>query len=686
MSKTQRTDRASLNHDPSLLYNAVCDGYDVGLHLAWFPGINVTLKKYGGSFIGKRTSRWYRFWRFSLDDLNGVAREMFDELIDAGQPHGIEEDWCVFSEMLEHVQANPEPAAFLSELRGTIYPMKDGASAVAFSDYHDGVIRVCRMMKGRYFRGVKAWCFTDVSPAMLVSNLLDALPLQEHQIEVMPGEYDILEDGMLKPKPKDAVTLNMENCAMVSRGEGSEEKSENGIVLAVTAPLTPTSFVGKDFKTILAGYPLYRPYQFDGVVHLLCRTSALLADDMGLGKTRQAVCAGQVLLSFGGNPNQKALVACPASLAINWKIEIEMVAPHARVSTFKWDPAANWIVTSYDQLGALLPYAGNFKVMFTDEAHLLKEPSALRTRTAFDMAAAIPYRYLLTGTPILNRESEIHTLLRLSGHPLGELSVKEFTAEFGGNAEFRRELNKRISEWMLRRMKAKVLKLPGKEQQLLHVALPPQVMATYNTIANDRQLTALMKIQRLRLLLETAKIQHVITEMVAELAAVDKVIIFCEFKQSVQLVVDSLQTLGIESVTLTGDDSPRKRQRAVDSFQKDPNIGAFVGTTLAAGVGITLTAANYVFFASLPWTSALYNQGGDRAYRNGQKRTVFIKVPLVEETIDMKLWDMLCFKHTIATDIVSVEGEQRAMEAFTVQWQSTQRAEDSAGSPLPVAV
>ena len=654
--------------EEALIYNAVSDGFDVGIYFAYFPGINLILKKYGGQFVGRKDSQWYRYWRFPLASLDAVTRKMFDELIEAGEPHGAVEDWDVYNEMIGSMVMTPDPAAFISEISGCIYPLKGGGAAVTFSEYHTGIIGVCHSMRGRFFRAMKAWCFSGVSPAMLLNNFLTALPFQEHQIEVMPGEYDVLEDGMIKPRPKDAVGITTLNNAQSAEGGASADDLDSGVLLAVAAPLALTHFAGKDMEAVLSKYSLYRPYQVDGVIHMLSRTSALLADDMGLGKTRQAVVTGEILLSFGGNNQMKGLVACPASLVLNWKREIEMVAPQAKVSMYKWDAEARWVVTSYDQLGALLPFADQAKVIFLDEAHQLKDPSAVRTRTAFDVSSCIPYRYILTGTPVLNRESEIHTLLRLSGHPLGELPVKDFAIRFGGNTEFRRLLNERIGEWMLRRMKESVLTLPGKIRQLVYTSLPPDVMEKYNQVANSPMFTALVKIGKLRFMLERAKIEHVIMDMVGELGGADKFIIFCEFKANVKFVADLLKKAGIEVVTFTGDDSPKKRQAAVDAFMEDPGIGGFIGTTLASGVGITLTAANYVFFASLPWTSALKNQGEDRAYRNGQKRSVIVKIPLVENTLDIELWAMLCFKHGIATDIISSEGEDKAMEAFSLQW------------------
>ena len=109
---------------------------------------------------------------------------------------------------------------------------------------------------------------------------------------------------------------------------------------------------------------------------------------------------------------------------------------------------------------------------------------------------------------------------------------------------------------------------------------------------------------------------------------------------------------GIQCVTLVGADSGAKRQKAIDSFQKDPSVTVFIGTTSAAGVGVTLTAANYVAFASLPWTPALMRQAEDRAYRLGQLRDVMVLVPLIAGTIDEGIWRLLESKQETEQDVV----------------------------------
>jgi SNF2 family DNA or RNA helicase len=211
---------------------------------------------------------------------------------------------------------------------------------------------------------------------------------------------------------------------------------------------------------------------------------------------------------------------------------------------------------------------------------------------------------------------------------------------------------------MLRRKKDVALPwLKGKQEQIEHIKLDPEVRAEYDAIANNRLLYPLPKINKLRTFSDSAKIDLIIAR-ITESSAEDKVLVFTEFKDTVFAIRDKLAELGIKAVTLTGDDSLNKRQKAVDDFQNDPNIKCFIGTTAAAGVGINLTAANLVIFSSLPWNPALKGQAEDRAYRNGQLRVVIVKILLIEDSIDTMMWNMIQFKQDLATDILNPEEQE----------------------------
>jgi SNF2 family DNA or RNA helicase len=344
------------------------------------------------------------------------------------------------------------------------------------------------------------------------------------------------------------------------------------------------------------------------------------------------------------------LVITLSTLIINWQREIQMVYPEATTGLQAFDPSSQWIITNYERLGEYVLQAGHFEVMIIDEAHRLKEPTAAWTRHGFDIAAKIPNRYLLTGTPVLNRESELHTLLRLSGHPVGKLPLKEFCEQFAGSQDFRKNLRDAIGDWMLRRRKDVLPELKGKQRQTLPVELSVEERREYERIRlEDRP--SLARLGSLRQLLEQVKVR-VVMELLSELDVEDKVILFCEFKDTVTTLRTMCEAAGDVCVTLVGSDSIGKRQKALDAFQTDPDTRILIGTTSAAGTGNNLTAANYVMFLGLPWTPGLQDQAEDRAYRNGQLRMVVVKIPLVENSIDQMLWQMLLDKRQITQDLI----------------------------------
>jgi len=360
---------------------------------------------------------------------------------------------------------------------------------------------------------------------------------------------------------------------------------------------------------------------------------------MGLGKSRQAVVASRIAAGRG-----RILVVCPASLRINWTREIQGVFPDDQVGMVGMDRIemlkhCRWVVSNYERLGALVRGELDFAVMVVDEAHYLKEYQAGRTRNAFILADRIDRRFLLTGTPILSREVEVHTLLRISGHPAGLLDLTDFRKRYAGSPEGRAALAEVLADWMLRRPKS-VLKNLGTKQRQFRYVDPGEGLEQYRKVLADMTMTVMPKIVKLRQSLEAVKLDFIL-DTVQSLNQDDKIIIFCEYMETVEALRSALAEAAIGVVSLVGADAMKKRQAAVDAFQTDPEVKVFIGTTSAAGVGITLTAANYVLFASQPWTPALMRQAEDRAYRNGQRRDVIVIVPIVPGTIDEDIMQLL---------------------------------------------
>ncbi|RMV73323.1 hypothetical protein ALP05_01482 [Pseudomonas caricapapayae] len=632
---------------PPLLKHVVFDGHDYGLTMQYLEGAGRLLAPVGGSFIRNEQHPFFRAWRIPKSKLHTEPEELFNGLIELGNGKW-RESFQSFVEKLDEARAHPRPDAFTWGMKIRLFPVADGGT-LSIGDYHPAIVNLYRSLRGVFLPPMKGWRL-DSSQEAIMYQLVELLGLDEAQIELSDVEQSLHSDGAVTVA-SDIVTLKVGGD--VPERLGQAEDGANEVYLADVASIEVRQWDDAELSKAISSFELY-DYQVAGVRFLLTRSSALLADDMGLGKTRQALAAA-VIQARGG----RILVITLASLILNIEREIRMIQPEATVASQVDNPACQWVVTNYERLKAFSNIAGTFSVMIIDEAHRLKEPTTECTRYAFDIAAKIPNRYLLTGTPVLNRESELHTLLRLSGHAIGQMPLREFCDEFAGSKEFRVALRGRLSDWMLRRRKDVLPQLKGKHRQPFLVELDDQARSAYQAVLSSDG-GPLVRLGKLRRLLEDAKVTRVM-ECIAQLSPDDKVIVFCEFQDSVAAIAAQCETLGLGSVTLLGSHLPARRQRAADRFQTDPECRVFIGTTKAAGTGINLTAANYVVFCSLPWTPALQAQAEDRAYRNGQLRPVYVLIPLVDSSIDQHLWQMLEGKQALASDLVEPDAAEHAV-------------------------
>jgi len=160
---------------------------------------------------------------------------------------------------------------------------------------------------------------------------------------------------------------------------------------------------------------------------------------------------------------------------------------------------------------------------------------------------------------------------------------------------------------------------------------------------------AFEEMSRVRHQTAVAKVPHVIEYVDTILANMDernrKVVVFAHHHD----VIDKLaEHYGDRAVVLTGQTSMADRQRAVDRFQKDSNVEVFIGSITAAGVGLTLTAANQVVFAEIDWVPANMTQAEDRLHRIGQESSVNVYHLVLEGSIDARMVQVLLDKQEIA--------------------------------------
>ena len=656
---------------PQLLVHAVSDSRRIGLQLFNVPSVVGRLSKSGAWWCPGR--RMWLLEQTNVDRAFAWLHSLYD---------GQHVDLSGAREQLNAAINSPDLDYFTQLLDVQIFPLargdlSKGHHAVSFT-YDALCVKAMRVQGGSFHKPASAWQVRG-GPQRIFEVLRTVAGIApefvfEHE------QHVVLED--LIATPSDGSPIQVPSAAPELGDGGSDIEQEGSGYLSADLDQIEAVPVDEQLLALMETQAGLRDYQLAGVRHIAGQTGACLGDDMGLGKSRQTV-VGAGMAAGGG----RVLILCPASLRINWEREIRMVYPDAivgfvgedRISTLY---GCQWVIANYERLGGLVREPSlAFAVLAVDEAHYLKEHKSGRTRNAFIMATRIPRRYVVTGTPLLNREVELHTLLRLTGHRLGRMSLKEFRSDFTGSREKRAALASALKGWMLRRRKDVLKDLGSKSHQVRYIS-PAGGLASYKEIFADMSLMAMPKITKLRQCLETLKIQFLI-ETVESLQAEDKIIIFCEYMSTVNAMHDAFAAAGITVVRLVGADSAAKRQKAIDTFQDDPEVRGFIGTTMAAGVGITLTAANYVAFASMPWTPALMRQAEDRAYRLGQKRDVTVIVPLIPQTIDEAVWQILENKRETEMDVIEAVTMQQNAEPTAITSQTLKQWMVSAAQVHP---
>jgi SWI/SNF-related matrix-associated actin-dependent regulator 1 of chromatin subfamily A len=237
------------------------------------------------------------------------------------------------------------------------------------------------------------------------------------------------------------------------------------------------------------------------------------------------------------------------------------------------------------------------------------------------------------------------------------------------------ELRDRTSNLVLRRLKEDVLDLPDKIITPVYLRLKSkkyeEVMGDYynwyekNPDESKSLTVQFTKLTQVRQVIADEKISQTI-ELAENIIEQDKkVIIFCNFTNSLEKIVEHF---GKAAVRLDGSMSKPDRQNSVDRFQTDPKVKVFVGNIKAAGVGITLTAAEAVIMNDLSFLPSDHSQAEDRAYRYGQKNNVLVYYPIFENTIEGIIYDILNKKkQVIATVMGDIKNDVDLVEEIMKQ-------------------
>ena len=406
----------------------------------------------------------------------------------------------------------------------------------------------------------------------------------------------------------------------------------------------------------------------------------ILADDMGLGKTTSTIIAA---LETGA---KKILIVCPASLKINWQREIANYSdrPVFIAEGKKFSTEDDFVIVNYDILKnfhdsdpkkkdeSLLLKSG-FDLVILDEAHMISNVQAQRTKIINSFAKKIDRVWLLTGTPMTSRPMNYYNLLNLIESSVAQ-NWKAYAIRYCQGFQFTagkrkvwnvsgasnlEELRDRTSKQILRRLKEDVLDLPDKIITPVYLRLKSKeyedLMGEYfdwydkNPDESSSLTVQFSKLMKVRKVIANEKTKQTIEFAENIIDQGKKVIIFTNFTDTLQTIY---QHFGKQAVYLDGSCSNTIRQQAVDQFQNDDKVKVFVGNLKAAGVGLTLTSAEAVIMNDLSFVPAEHAQAEDRAYRYGQKSNVLVYYPLFENTIEGAIYDILNRKKEIIRTVM----------------------------------
>lgn len=446
-----------------------------------------------------------------------------------------------------------------------------------------------------------------------------------------------------------------------------------------------------------------RPYQNNGLLWLWFlynhRLSGLLCDEMGLGKTLQATALLDIVFQTAElKEPSKFLIICPTSVLPHWENTLAAHIPTATITSFHGPnkpehiPPADIIITSYGTLRQ--NYAKFYKLSFTvcvfDEIHMAKNKNSQIHKILCRLDSQM--KLGLTGTPVENNLLEFKGLFDIilpNYLPSDGLFKKLFTKK--NSTEVDQEiipvqdlLSKLTRPFILRRTKKAVLpELPEKVVSIIPCSLSPEQKELYTTtLKRDKShlqsfeapgtppinyLHVFALLNHLKQICdhpavflktpdkyrehESGKWNAFVLLLRESLAAGYKVVVFSQYILMIRIIMNYLDEIGVQYASIQGKSPNRKEE--IENFTTNPDCRVFVGSLLAAGTGINLTAGNVVIMYDRWWNPAKENQALDRVHRLGQQNTVFIYKLITEDTLEERIHYLIEKKVCLLDQVIS---------------------------------
>jgi SNF2 family DNA or RNA helicase len=396
-----------------------------------------------------------------------------------------------------------------------------------------------------------------------------------------------------------------------------------------------------------------------------------LADDMGLGKTIQSLAIILKLATRG-----PSLVVAPTSVSTNWQTEVTRFTPTINIvflsskdreKSIRELGKFDLLITTYTllQQESELLSTVKWQAVILDEAQAIKNSAIKRSRAAMSLQAE--FKLITTGTPIENHLGELWNLFHfINPGLLG--SLNSFNERFAvpieryQDREAKLKLKKLIRPFILRRIKSQVLEeLPSRTEVTLEVEMSSEEAHFYEALrqnaidilesARDKKgrhlqiLTEIMKLRQAccnpRLLdanttVESSKLSVFASVVEELLSSRHKALVFSQFIGHLSIIREYLDKQGINYQYLDGTTTTKQRKIRVDAFQAGQG-DLFLISLKAGGLGLNLTAADYVIHMDPWWNPAIEDQASDRAHRIGQTRPVTIYRLVCKNTIEEKI-------------------------------------------------
>jgi superfamily II DNA or RNA helicase len=417
-----------------------------------------------------------------------------------------------------------------------------------------------------------------------------------------------------------------------------------------------------------------------------------LADDMGLGKTVQVLAL--LRDRRRASDHRCSLIVVPKSIVFNWMREAERFAPALTAIDYtgiarkelrdRFDDA-DLVVTTYGTMKRDIEFLAdrNFDYVVLDEAQAIKNPNSQNAKAARILQAS--HRLVVTGTPVENRLEDLWSLFEfLNPGMLG--SSRTFSRTLAKRSDQLEEtdlapLRRMLRPFILRRTKQQVAPdLPERIEQVVDCSMTATQAKYYKELRDYYRASLLKKVEKVGLakskihVLEallrlrqaachpglidksradekSGKLEAMIP-MIQELVSEGhKALIFSQFTTMLGIIRDRLDQLGITYEYLDG--KTRKRRERIDRFQNESSCPLFLISLKAGGVGLNLTAADYVFIVDPWWNPAVETQAIDRTHRIGQVNSVMAYRLITRDSVESRIMELQQSKRELANAVIT---------------------------------